>query len=248
MSAQGSTRDEVATAAAGAVLLTLASAQFLMTLDSSVMNVSMATVANDVGTTITGIQTAITLYTLVMATLMITGGKIGTLIGRRRAFAIGCVDLRPRLVRHRPRAEPDRPDHRLVVPRGHRRRADHARDRRAGRRQLRAVGDGRAPTAWSRPPAPSPWPSGRSSAAPPPRTCPGGTCSSARCVVVLVILVLSPADQGHPPRRAHRTHRPGRHRCCRSSGWAPRSTGSCARASGGGSPRSPARPRSSACR
>ncbi len=75
----------------GIVLLTLASGQFLMTLDSSVMNVSIATVAEDVGTTITGIQTAITLYTLVMATLMITGGKIGTLIGRRRAFSIGCV-------------------------------------------------------------------------------------------------------------------------------------------------------------
>ena len=39
----------------------------------------------------TGIQTAITLYTLVMATLMITGGKIGSMIGRRKAFAIGCV-------------------------------------------------------------------------------------------------------------------------------------------------------------
>jgi EmrB/QacA subfamily drug resistance transporter len=78
-------------AAAGGVLLTLASAQFLMTLDSSVMNVSMATVAEDLGTTITGIQTAITLYTLVMATLMITGGKIGSLVGRRRAFAVGCV-------------------------------------------------------------------------------------------------------------------------------------------------------------
>ncbi|HET8525561.1 MAG TPA: MFS transporter [Actinomycetota bacterium] len=77
--------------AAGIVLLTLASAQFLMTLDTSVMNVSIAQVAEDVGTTITGIQTAITLYTLVMATLMITGGKIGTLIGRRKAFAIGCV-------------------------------------------------------------------------------------------------------------------------------------------------------------
>ncbi len=78
-------------AAAGLVLMTLASSQFLMTLDSSVMNVSMATVASDVGTDITGIQTAITLYTLVMATLMITGGKIGSIIGRRRAFAIGCV-------------------------------------------------------------------------------------------------------------------------------------------------------------
>ncbi len=76
-------------AAASVVLSTLASAQFLMTLDSSVMNVSIATVAEDVGTTITGIQTAITLYTLVMATLMITGGKIGQMIGRKRAFTIG---------------------------------------------------------------------------------------------------------------------------------------------------------------
>lgn len=73
------------------VLLTLASAQFLMTLDSSVMNVSIATVATDVGTTVTGIQAAITMYTLVMAALMITGGKLGQLYGRKRVFAIGCV-------------------------------------------------------------------------------------------------------------------------------------------------------------
>ncbi len=80
-----------AAAAAGIVLLTLASAQFLMTLDTSVMNVSIATVAKDVGTTVTGIQTAITFYTLVMASLMITGGKLGQILGRKRAFAIGCV-------------------------------------------------------------------------------------------------------------------------------------------------------------
>ncbi len=73
------------------VLLTLAAGQFLMTLDSSVMNVAIATVAKDVGTTVTGIQSAITLYTLVMAMLMITGGKIGSMIGRRRAFSIGCI-------------------------------------------------------------------------------------------------------------------------------------------------------------
>jgi MFS family permease len=71
--------------------VTLAAGQFLMTLDSSVMNVSISTVARDVDTTVTGIQTAITLYTLVMASLMITGGKIGQMIGRKRAFAIGCV-------------------------------------------------------------------------------------------------------------------------------------------------------------
>src|SRR5258705_12635590 len=78
-------------AGAKAVLVTLAAAQFVMILDSSVMNVSIATVAKDLGTTVTGIQTAITLYTLVMASLMITGGKIGQIIGRKRAFAIGCV-------------------------------------------------------------------------------------------------------------------------------------------------------------
>src|SRR5262249_36098603 len=86
--------DRAATVAArgsGVVLLTLASGQFLMTLDSSVMNVSIATVAKDVGTTVTGIQSAITLYTLVMAMLMIPGGKLGSLLGRRRAFSIGCV-------------------------------------------------------------------------------------------------------------------------------------------------------------
>jgi MFS family permease len=62
-----------------------------MALDSSVMNVSIATVADDLDTTVTGIQTAITLYTLVMASLMITGGKIGQILGRKRAFAIGCI-------------------------------------------------------------------------------------------------------------------------------------------------------------
>jgi len=77
--------------AAGLILMTLCAGQFLMMLDSSVMNVSIATVAKDVGTTVTGIQTAITLYTLVMASFMITGGKIGQIIGRKRAFAIGCV-------------------------------------------------------------------------------------------------------------------------------------------------------------
>jgi MFS family permease len=88
--AAGPATDAVA-GAAGMILLTLASAQFLMTLDSSVMNVSIATVAKDVGTTVTGIQAAITFYTLVMASLMITGGRLGQIFGRKRAFAIGCV-------------------------------------------------------------------------------------------------------------------------------------------------------------
>jgi len=76
---------------ASTVLLALCAGQFLMALDSSVMNVSIATVAEDLNTTIAGIQSAIVLYTLVMAMLMITGGKVGAIIGRKRAFVIGLV-------------------------------------------------------------------------------------------------------------------------------------------------------------
>src|SRR5207342_1771162 len=80
-----------AAGAAGIVLLTLAAGQFVMALDTTVMNTAIATVAKDLGTDVTGIQTAITLYTLVMASLMITGGKVGEILGRKRAFTIGCV-------------------------------------------------------------------------------------------------------------------------------------------------------------
>ena len=126
--------------AAGIVLLTLASGQFLMTLDSSVMNVSIAQVAEDVGTTVTGIQTAITLYTLVMATLMITGGKIGSLIGRKRGVHDRLCHLWRGLADHFACANFDRPHHWLVLPGGHRGGADHAGDRGAGRLEFRSRG------------------------------------------------------------------------------------------------------------
>jgi MFS family permease len=80
-----------AAGATGVVLLTLAAGQFVMALDTTVMNTAIATVADDLDTTVTGIQTAITMYTLVMASLMITGGKVGEILGRKRAFTIGCV-------------------------------------------------------------------------------------------------------------------------------------------------------------
>src|SRR4051812_11346229 len=91
MSSSTDATGQVGAAAAKAVLVTLAAAQFVMILDASVMNVSIATVASDLDTTVTGIQTAITLYTLVMAAFMITGGRMGAILGRKRAFVIGCV-------------------------------------------------------------------------------------------------------------------------------------------------------------
>ena len=72
-------------------LVALAAAQFVMVLDQSVMNVSISQLVADFHTTVTVIQAVITLYCLVMAMLMLTGGKVGDIIGRRRAFVVGLV-------------------------------------------------------------------------------------------------------------------------------------------------------------
>jgi EmrB/QacA subfamily drug resistance transporter len=73
------------------VLAVLGAAQFLMVLDQAVMNVAISQLVEDFDTTVTTIQMVIALYALVMAGLMLTGGKLGDLWGRRRAFAIGLV-------------------------------------------------------------------------------------------------------------------------------------------------------------
>ena len=74
------------------VLAVLGAAQFLMVLDQAVMNVAISQLVADFDTTVTTIQAVIALYALVMAGLMLTGGKLGDLLGRRRAFAIGlCI-------------------------------------------------------------------------------------------------------------------------------------------------------------
>src|SRR3954468_10225980 len=73
------------------IIAILAVSQFIMILDSTVMNVSISTVAKDLGTTISGMQAAITFYALTMAALMLTGGKLGDKWGRRNAFKIGSI-------------------------------------------------------------------------------------------------------------------------------------------------------------
>ncbi len=73
------------------ILAVLAAAQFLMVLDQAVMNVAISQLVEDFDTTVTTIQTVIALYALVMAGLMLTGGKLGDRIGRRRAFTIGLI-------------------------------------------------------------------------------------------------------------------------------------------------------------
>jgi EmrB/QacA subfamily drug resistance transporter len=72
-------------------LVALAGAQFIMVLDQSVMNVAISQLVVDFDTTVTTIQAVITFYSLVMAMFMLTGGKIGDILGRRRTFVIGLV-------------------------------------------------------------------------------------------------------------------------------------------------------------
>jgi predicted MFS family arabinose efflux permease len=72
-----------------ATFAVLGVAQFVMVLDTTVMNVSISQVVSDLDTTVTSVQAAITLYALVMAAFMLSGAKLGDLWGRRRAFTIG---------------------------------------------------------------------------------------------------------------------------------------------------------------
>lgn len=73
------------------VLIALCAGQFVMVLDSTVMNVSIQRVIEDLDTRVAAMQLAIATYTLTTAALMLVGGKIGDIIGRRLAFQIGLV-------------------------------------------------------------------------------------------------------------------------------------------------------------
>jgi MFS family permease len=73
------------------VLLPLALAQFICSFAGSNMNVMINDISKDLDTTVQGVQTAITIFLLVMAALMIPGGKLTDRYGRKRCFTVGLV-------------------------------------------------------------------------------------------------------------------------------------------------------------
>ena len=73
----------------GAIVLPLALAQFIASYAGSNMNVAISTIAEDIGTTVIGLQTTITLFTLTMASLMIPGSKLTDIWGRKFCFMLG---------------------------------------------------------------------------------------------------------------------------------------------------------------
>jgi EmrB/QacA subfamily drug resistance transporter len=71
--------------------LRLAMAMFVLVVDTSLMNVSISAVVRDIDTTVSGVQSAIALEALVSAAFILIGGKVGDLIGRKRAFVLGLL-------------------------------------------------------------------------------------------------------------------------------------------------------------
>jgi len=80
-----------ADAASGTMILPLALAQFIASYAATATNVAISSIAKDLGTTVSGVQTAITLFTLTMAALMIPGGKLTDIWGRKRCFMLGLI-------------------------------------------------------------------------------------------------------------------------------------------------------------
>src|SRR6185503_4360491 len=69
----------------------LAMAMFVLVVDTSIMNVSISSVVRDLGTTVSGVQSAIALEALVSAAFILLSSKIGDLIGRKKAYILGLL-------------------------------------------------------------------------------------------------------------------------------------------------------------
>src|SRR6187200_547548 len=77
--------------AARRVAVRLALAMFVLVVDTSLMNVSIAKVVEDLDTTVSGVQGAIALEALVSASFILISSKVGDLIGRKRAYVLGLL-------------------------------------------------------------------------------------------------------------------------------------------------------------
>jgi len=72
-------------------LVTLSLAMFVIVIDTTIMNVSITALVEDLNTTVSGIQSAISIYALVMAASILIGGKLSDIFGKKRIFMVGLV-------------------------------------------------------------------------------------------------------------------------------------------------------------
>jgi EmrB/QacA subfamily drug resistance transporter len=72
-------------------MVVLSLALMIIVIDTTVLNVSLKVIANDLHTNLQGLQWVITAYALTLAALTITGGRLGDLFGRKRMFMLGAI-------------------------------------------------------------------------------------------------------------------------------------------------------------
>jgi EmrB/QacA subfamily drug resistance transporter len=66
-------------------------ALFMIMLDNTVVNVALPSIQKDLGASISGLEWTVNAYTLTFAVLLVTGGRLGDLFGRRRMFLFGVI-------------------------------------------------------------------------------------------------------------------------------------------------------------
>ncbi len=66
-------------------------ALFMIMLDNTVVNVALPSIQNDLGSSLSGLEWTVNGYTLSIAVLLATGGRLGDIFGRRRVFLIGVI-------------------------------------------------------------------------------------------------------------------------------------------------------------
>ena len=91
MAQRASTSIQETTKSNQRLALLLAMAMFVLVVDTSLMNVSISAVVRDIGTTVSGVQSAIALEALVSAAFILIGSKVGDLIGRKLAYVLGLL-------------------------------------------------------------------------------------------------------------------------------------------------------------
>ena len=101
-------------------------ALFMVMLDNTVVNVALPSIQRDLHATVSGLEWTVNAYTLAFAVLLVTGGRLGDLFGRRRMFLFGVVTFALSSALHRLRAERGVAGRRARGP-GPRRRVHDAR-------------------------------------------------------------------------------------------------------------------------
>ena len=185
-------------------------ALFMIMLDNTVVNVALPSIQKDLHSSISGLEWTVNAYTLSFAVLLVTGGRLGDIFGRRRMFLLRRRRLRPLERLHRPLAERGLARRRARRA-GHRRRVHDAGDpldhhqrlpRRTSAARRSAPGPASAP--WRSPSAP--WSAASSS-----RTSPGSRSSSStsRWPSLAVVVTLAATRESRDESSTHHVDFPG---------------------------------------